>query len=192
MAMLGDSVKPHAKGNDMKKVPHVNGWENFEVAHQDQAGKIVTDGGLYTANLLNCMCLVVTNGVQYGMIHVSPMHEKTAEWAKSLLDNVQPTEAMITGANGKTQNSERSAQLEEIFKGRNIKMIDATKEGWVPQTLKPDRVDPGHYVGFVAVDAATGNYALSSLYDFQSSTGIQPPRRQGQGRGTADGGCTIF
>lgn len=169
---------------------HINNWESFIYVTQDEPGyMITTGGGLYTANLSNCMCLIVTNEKgSYGMLHVSPGHGKTKEWVISLKKQVAATTAIVTGANGSQQTEQRMDELVSLLEG--LAVVDETRYGWVPTELKPIRGSNKLSVGYVAVNAKTGEYALSPM-SFAPSAKQIPTAKKAR-RNSADGGCVII
>lgn len=134
-------------------------WKGFTEVKQDTPGLVVTQGGLYTENLMNCLCLILTNGKgRYGMLHVSPGHSETREWVSSLIAQVDADQAIVTGANGGTQSDERKNELESLLRG--LAVLDETKSRWVPATLYPFNGSYRSLAGYAAVNASTDEYAL--------------------------------
>lgn len=167
-------------------IPH---WENFTVVEQDKPGVVVNGtGGLYTSNLFNCLCLILTNEeTKYGMLHVNPSQPKTPAWIASLRTAVRASAAIVTGANGPSQSDERKAELATALAGLTV--VDETRAGWVPASLSPVRGTTAGMVGYAAVCGTTGQYMLS--HKAFNDTPKLAPKPTKPRRGSADGGCSI-
>lgn len=174
----------------MRFTHYINGWENFTNVVQDTPGIVVTTGGgLYTANLANCLCLILTDETNsYGMLHVSPGHENTKLWVESLRNQVKATAAIVAGANGDNKDSLRKNELASLLNGLTV--VDETRTGWVPDGLRPVRGSNTGLVGYVAVNANNGEYALSTVAFAASSAPVAPRTRAR--RNSGDGLCIVM
>ena len=174
----------------MRFTHHINGWESFTNVAQDAPGIVVTTGGgLYTANLMNCLCLIFTDEANtYGMLHVSPGHANTTLWVTSLRKQVNATAVIVAGANGINQTSTRQNELAKLL--ADLTVVDETKAGWVPAVLRPVRGSNSGYVGYVAVNANNGEYALSGMPLVASPVPVAPATRAQ--RNSRDGLCIIM
>jgi hypothetical protein len=150
----------------MKYTKQIDGWENFTLVEQDTPGIVIITkkSGLYTKNLMNCMCLILTDDEQgkYGMLHISPLHADTQLWVSSLREQVGATTAIVTGGNSDTQSETRRNELVSLLQDLTV-VVDETKSHWVPDILNPVRGARGldrERVNSVAVSASTGEYAL--------------------------------
>ena len=174
----------------MRNVSFINGWESFTYVEQDVEGVVSQTGkGLYTKNLMNCLCLIVAGEKSYGMLHVNPTCESIEAWIKSLRSNTSATHAIITGANVANQTDERISKLADCL--IDLTVIDETKTGWY-NAIKKDstRGNNTGYVGYVALSAVTGEYALSGS-GFADSE--RPPEIKNHAlRKGSDGFCTIM
>ena len=174
----------------MRFTTFINGWENFTYVAQDAPGIVVTTGGgLYTANLLNCLCLIFTDETNtYGMLHVNPRNPNTAQWVTSLRNQVGATAVIVAGANGLQQDSARQNELATLLAGLTV--VDETRAGWVPNALHPVRGSNTVFVTCVAVNANNGEYALSGV-PFPPSVAPAAPARRAR-RHSGDGGCFVM
>jgi hypothetical protein len=174
----------------MRYTHFINGWESFAEVAQDAPGVVATTGGgLFTKNLMNCMCLILTDeSGQYGMLHVSPNHENTAAWVTSLVTQVGATVAIVTGGNGSTQPQQRLDELVVLLDGLTV--IDETKGAWVPDSLHPVKGLNRRQVGYVAVNASNGDYALSGMPFADSVAPVATATRAR--RNSADGNCVVM
>lgn len=173
----------------MLHVHAINGWESFAYVKQDEEGLVAeTSGGLYTANLMNCMCLMLYDGSTVcGMLHLNPRHHRIDAWVTALRERVNATEAVVTGANGGTQVAERVAQLEHLLDGLTV--IDETKAQWLQGSrLNPVAGSHRSLAGWAAVDT-NGSYALSAMPPEWAAVAQQPRRT---GRKSSDGCCIVM
>ena len=172
-------------------VPSADGWTGFQNVEQDKEGVVLTTGGgLYTRNLSNCMCLILTDGSsKVGMLHASPDHPNTAMWVKSLIKEVGATTAVVTGANVDIQDDKRKKELETLLSGLR-EVVDETQTGWVPGGANRRRGNNKMRVGSVAVNATTKEYALH-MADFPNLDTLSAPAHRSS-RNSGCGGCTII
>ena len=174
----------------MRFTHHINGWESFIHVDQDTRGMVVkTGGGLWTSRLSNCICLILSDEANnYGMLHVSPGHKEFTQWVTSLRKEVGATAAIVTGANVMTQELDRQNQLATMLAG--LRVVDETRAGWVPAVLNPVRGSNTLAVGYAAVNANNGDYALS-IVAFKPSVAAVAPARNVR-RNSEDGACVIL
>lgn len=169
----------------------IQGWENFTNVAQDTNGVVLTTGGgLITHNLMNCMCLILTDGEsRFGMLHISPMHPNSDNWIASMRTAVNAEYAIVCGGNSAAQDPARLTALVNQLAGLSV--IDQTRDKWVPAALNPTPGSNTSIVGHVAVDASNASYAMTLGVGFPASTnaGTAVPRAA---RGSADGFCTIM
>ncbi len=180
----------------MRLVNSLNGWETYSYVAQDEEGTIITTGGgLYTKSLMNCLCVVATDGQRkYGMIHVNPNHKKQVSWVRSLIANTAAVEILFTGANWPDQD-ERGEILKAMLVGYDGVVVDETNGRWVQNSLAGTvEVTPGSFlgrVGWVAVNATTGEYAFAGAMGFPKTANLRNSRAQTGGRRSSDGCCSI-
>lgn len=156
----------------------MHNWEKFTVVYQDQPGIVVRrgKGGLFTRNLMNCMCLILSNAGErgYGMAHISPVCPHILDFVRILRDNLGATHAIVTGANY-DQDQKRIDQLADLLKG--LIVVDETRSRWVPSILTPTHgLHMWMIADYAALNASNGHYALNPC-EFTSSTGVETAGR---------------
>lgn len=177
----------------MQKVGTLASTAGFIEVLQDKQGIVARrSGGLYTRNLMNCVCVILSddNHTAVGMIHLNPTNENLSSWIEALRKETGATQAIVTGANVEEQSEERRTELLTALAG--LLIIDETKSGWLARGGEGGckRGNNTSLVGYAAVNAGNGNYALSIFTPAMPAGGHAPAAASS--RRSACGGCTIM
>jgi|GEM_PF-6158057 len=180
----------------MQRSQSISSWAPFRIVLQDVGGSVMTEGAsLFTRGLSNCLGIAMTNGAgTTGLIHVSPGHDQQASWIRALIEAVQPTHCVMTGASGGRDAKGLNA-LHQVFDDSSFTIIDETRLGWIPDPLGACTVQRGVQAGptgVLAINGRLNQYFIGVDEVIPEADQLRSVAAKRRGRGGRRGNCIIF